>query len=101
MTDLLKKSKAWAWDEQCQQAFEDLKKAVIEEPVLVLPDYTKTFKVHTDASEFSIRGVLMQERHPIVFESCKLNDMERCYTVQEKEMMTIFDCFGDTLHSEN
>ncbi|KAL6340630.1 hypothetical protein AAG906_010538 [Vitis piasezkii] len=26
----------------------------------------------------------MQERHLIAFESCKLNDTERCYTVQEK-----------------
>ena len=69
--------------------------------MLVLPDYTKTFKVHIDAFEFSIGGVLMQERQLIVFESHKLNDMERCYTIQEKEMMTRFHCFGDTLHSEN
>ncbi|RVW88339.1 Transposon Ty3-I Gag-Pol polyprotein [Vitis vinifera] len=27
LTDLLKKNKAWEWDERCQQAFEDLKKA--------------------------------------------------------------------------
>ena len=29
LTDLLKKSKAWTWDEKCQKAFEDLKKAVM------------------------------------------------------------------------
>ena len=28
LTDLLKKSRAWTWDEKCQQAFEDLKKAL-------------------------------------------------------------------------
>ncbi|KAL6321756.1 hypothetical protein AAG906_035274 [Vitis piasezkii] len=33
LTDLLKKNKAWEWDEKCQQAFEDLKKIVNEEPV--------------------------------------------------------------------
>nr|CAN67543.1 hypothetical protein VITISV_013557 [Vitis vinifera] len=47
------------------KAFEDLKKAVTEEPVLTLLDHTK------------------------VFESCKLNDMEMCYTVQENEMTAI------------
>ncbi|RVW43719.1 Retrovirus-related Pol polyprotein from transposon 412 [Vitis vinifera] len=31
-TDLLKKNKAWEWDERCQQAFKDLKKVVMEEP---------------------------------------------------------------------
>ena len=89
LTDLLKKGKAWTWDEKCQQAYEDLKKAVTEEPVLALPDHTKVFEVHTDASDFAIRGVLMQERRPIAFESRKLNDTERRYTVQEKEMTAI------------
>ncbi|RVX03453.1 Transposon Tf2-2 polyprotein [Vitis vinifera] len=69
------------WDGRCQQAFEDLKKAVTEEPVLALPDHTKVFEVHTDASDFAIGGVLMQERHPIAFESRKLNDAERRYTL--------------------
>ena len=59
LTDLLKKGKAWTWDEKCQQAYEDLKKAVTEEPVLALPDHTKVFEVHTDASDFAIGGVLM------------------------------------------
>ncbi|RVW46128.1 Retrovirus-related Pol polyprotein from transposon 17.6 [Vitis vinifera] len=89
LTDLLKKNKAWEWDERCQQAFEDLKKTVTEEPVLALPDHTKGFEVHTDASDFAIGGVLMQDRHPIAFESRKLNDTERRYTVQEKEMTAI------------
>ena len=54
-----------------------LKKVVTEEPVLALPDHTKVFEVHTDASNFTIGEVLMQERHLIAFESHKLNDIER------------------------
>ena len=65
----------------CQQAFKDLKKVVIEESVLALPDHTKVFEVHTNASDFTIGGVLMQERHPIAFESRKVNDTERRYMV--------------------
>ena len=42
--------------------------------ILVLHDNTKTFEVHTDAFDFVIGGVLMQERHPIAFESRKLNE---------------------------
>ena len=59
LRDLLKKSKAWTWDEKCQQDFEDLKKAVIEEPMLALPDHTKTFEAHIDASNFAIGGLFM------------------------------------------
>nr|CAN64786.1 hypothetical protein VITISV_014071 [Vitis vinifera] len=98
LTDLLKKNKAWEWDERCQHAFENLKKAVTEEPVLALPDHTKVFEVHTDASDFAIGGVLMQERHLIAFESRKLNDAERRYTVQEKEMTAIVHCLHTWRH---
>ncbi|KAE8663644.1 hypothetical protein F3Y22_tig00112925pilonHSYRG00094 [Hibiscus syriacus] len=57
----------------------------------------RPFEVHTDASDFAIGGVLMQEGHPIVFESRKLNDTERRYTVQENEMMAIIHCLRKKL----
>ncbi|GJY48141.1 putative nucleotidyltransferase, ribonuclease H [Tanacetum coccineum] len=87
-----KKNKAWIWDEECQAAFESLKKTVMKEPVLRLPDVTMPFELHTDASNFDIGGVLMQDGHPILFESRKLNETERKYTVQEKEMMAVVHC---------
>ncbi|GJS12735.1 cytochrome P450 78A7-like protein [Tanacetum coccineum] len=65
------------WDEECQAAFESLKKEVMEEPVLRLLDMTMPFELHTDASNFAIGGVLMQDGHPIAFESQKLNETER------------------------
>ncbi|RVW51386.1 Retrovirus-related Pol polyprotein from transposon 297 [Vitis vinifera] len=74
------------------------KKAVIEEPMLALPDHTKVFEVHIDASDFAIRRVLMQERHPIAFKSRKLNDTERRYTVQEKETTIIVHCLRTWRH---
>ncbi|XP_049410573.1 uncharacterized protein LOC125873753 [Solanum stenotomum] len=86
LTELLKKNKLWVWSEKGQRTFESLKAAMTEEPVLALPDLSKTFEVHTDASYFTIGGVLMQDRHPIAFESHKLNEIEQRYIVQEKEM---------------
>nr|GEU90613.1 hypothetical protein [Tanacetum cinerariifolium] len=92
LTDLLKKNKAWIWDEECQVAFMSLKKAVMEEPVLRLPDVTMPFELHTHASDFAIGGVLMQDGHPIAFESQKLNKTERKYMVKEKEMTAVVYC---------
>ena len=66
--------------------------------MLALPDHTKVFEVHTDASDFAIGGVLIQDRHPTVFKSHKLNDTERCYTVQEKEMTAIVHCLRTWRH---
>ena len=92
LTDLLKKGKTWDWSGHCQEAFEELKTAVSQEPVLALPDFSLPFELHTDASDFAIGGVLMQNGHPIAFESRKLNETERRYTVQEKEMTAIVHC---------
>nr|XP_016488540.1 PREDICTED: uncharacterized protein LOC107808515 [Nicotiana tabacum] len=92
LTELLKKNKTWVWTEHCQKAFEGPKAAVTEESVLALPNFANTFEVHTDASDFAIGSVLMQDKHPIAFESCKLNETERRYMVQEKEMIAIVHC---------
>ncbi|KAI5328758.1 hypothetical protein L3X38_028155 [Prunus dulcis] len=98
LTDLLKKNKTWDWTPQCQHAFNELKRALMEEPVLRLPDLSKPFEVHTDASDFAIGGVLMQDGHPLAFESRKLNDTERRYTVQEKEMTGVVHCLRTWRH---
>nr|GEU37490.1 hypothetical protein [Tanacetum cinerariifolium] len=74
LTDLLKKNKAWIWDEECQAVFVSMKKAVMEEPVLRLPIVTMPFELNTNASDFAVRGVLMQDGHPIAFKSQKLRD---------------------------
>uniref|UniRef100_A0A3Q7JUS2 Reverse transcriptase/retrotransposon-derived protein RNase H-like domain-containing protein n=1 Tax=Solanum lycopersicum TaxID=4081 RepID=A0A3Q7JUS2_SOLLC len=56
LAELLKKNKQWVWSKECQGAFEGLKDALIEEPILILPDFSKAFKIHTDASDFAIGG---------------------------------------------
>jgi len=54
-----------------------LKKAIIEESVLALPNLNKPFELHTDAFDFAIGGTFMQEVHPISFKSPKLNNTKR------------------------
>ncbi|GMI83616.1 hypothetical protein HRI_002030900 [Hibiscus trionum] len=98
LTELLKNDKVWEWSPSCQEAFERLKQAMVSEPVLALPDHSKQFVIHTDASDYVIGGVLMQEGHPIAFGSRKLNNIERRYTVQEKEMTAVIHCLRTWRH---
>ncbi|KAE8736351.1 cytochrome P450 78A7-like [Hibiscus syriacus] len=81
-----------------RSAFDEIKLAMISEPVLVLPDHTKPFEVFTDASDVAIGGVLMQEGHPVAYESRKLNETERRYTVHEKEMTAVVHCLRTWRH---
>lgn len=94
----MKKNRSWNWDAKCQGAFQALKDMVTKEPVLTLPDYKKPYEVHTDASYFALGGVLMQDNHPIAYESRKLNETERRYTVQEKEMTAVVHCLRTWRH---
>ncbi|KAJ4980286.1 hypothetical protein NE237_031123 [Protea cynaroides] len=89
LTNLLKKEPKWQWMVECQRAFDDLKKAVVEEPIMALPNHTKSFKVQINASDFAIHMVLLQDGHLITYENRKPNETERCYTVQEKEMTVV------------
>ena len=65
LTDLLKKGKRWSWTEKCREAFEELKRRMVTAPILRLPDFERPFEVHTDASDFAIGGVLLQDGHPV------------------------------------
>ena len=56
---LLRKDVAWEWAAAQQRAFEALKHALCEAPVLALPNFNKPFTIETDASDTAIGGVLM------------------------------------------
>jgi len=75
-----------------------LKKAITKKLILSLPNLNKRFELHTDVSDFTISGVLMQEGHLIAFESQNLNDIERQYTVQQKEMTIVIHCLRTWRH---
>ena len=73
-------------------AFEDMKATMTRGPVLGLVNVTKPFEIETDASDLALGSVLIQEGHPIAYESRKLDDAERRYTVSEKEMLVVGHC---------
>jgi hypothetical protein len=51
------------WNEEMEKAFADLKKALVEAPVLGYPDPDGHFILDTDASAYSIGAVLSQIQH--------------------------------------
>ena len=73
-------------------AFEDLKTTMTRGHVLKFVDVSKPFEVETDTSNFTLGSVLIQEGHPIAYDSQKLNDAERRYTIFEKQMLAIVHC---------
>ncbi|RVW13822.1 hypothetical protein CK203_083596 [Vitis vinifera] len=64
----------------------------IKDDKLMMDDSKVNAMCTPDASEFAIRGVLIQNRHLIAFMSCKLYDTKMWYMVQEKKMTSIIHC---------
>jgi hypothetical protein len=93
LTNLLKKSAiTYEWEEACDEAFEKLKGILVKALVLKLPDFDKEFEIHSNASDFAIGGVLMQEGRPVAFESKKLSETEQRWPTHEKEMWAVIHC---------
>ena len=89
-----------AWLDKHVVAFEELKRALITEPVLKIPIRVgvrghHSFILDTDASDTAIAGVLSQwddgdaAVHPCMFLSRKLQPAETRYTVTERECLAI------------
>jgi hypothetical protein len=88
LSNLLKKN-SFQWNNKAEECFETLKKVMSSTLVLATPDFTKPFVVECDASGFGIGAVLMQNDHPIAFESRKLNKRESLKSTYDKEMLAI------------
>jgi hypothetical protein len=88
LSNLLKKN-SFKWDNNAEECFETLKRVMSSTLVLATPDFTKPFVVECDASGIGIGEVLMQDGHPIAFESRKLNKREELKSTYNKEMLAI------------
>jgi hypothetical protein len=86
LNELTKKGVVFKWGEPQENAFQELKKRLTEELLLMLPDFTRTFEVECDASGIGIGGVLMQEVKPIAYFSEKLGGAQLNYSVYDKEL---------------
>ena len=62
-----------------------------KEAILAYPDFTKTFHLYTDASDFQLGVTLIQEGKPLGYYTRKLNKSQRNYTVGEKELLSVFE----------
>uniref|UniRef100_A0A2N9J2Z8 Reverse transcriptase n=2 Tax=Fagus sylvatica TaxID=28930 RepID=A0A2N9J2Z8_FAGSY len=88
LTSLLKKD-AFGWNEDAGKAFEQLKLAVSNPPVLALPNFNKSFVVECDASGYGIGTVLMQESRPIAYYSQGLKGKNLFLSTYEKELLAL------------
>lgn len=105
------KNKTFAWSEECEDAFKDIKKLLTTAPVLACPDFDREFIIHCDASGVGLGAILALEfedgERVIAYASRSLNKAERNYSATELECLCVlwaiekFRCYVEGYHFTN
>jgi len=93
-----KEKQPFKWSAEAESKFQLLKKNIIEQPILRLPDFGKPFQVTCDASGLAIGAVLSQEDKPVAYFSEKLNDAKQKYSSYDKELYAIVQALKHWRH---
>ncbi len=94
---LTKKDAKLKCDDDCEQAFLALKKALVQAPVLAYPMRDRPFVLSMNASDTGMGGVLEQEQEEgsrvvkkfIAYTSKALNASQQRYCTTNKELITV------------
>ena len=89
LTMLLKKGTPFVWTPVIEEAFQLLKQSLSVAQVLAIPDFTKTFILETDACDYGLGAVLMQDGHPVAYLSKPLCPKNQSLSTYEKECLAI------------
>ncbi len=81
----------WHWDKVHQRAFNHVKATIAKDVVLAYPNYSKVFKIYTDASSKQLGAVITQDNRPIAFFSWKLSNTQRKYSIIKTELLAIVE----------
>lgn len=87
---LTKKNAKFKWGIACERAWSDLKQLLLECVVLKFPSPNKPYKLYTDASDYSLGAILVQQDEagidrPVHLLSARFNPAQRNYPTIEKE----------------
>jgi len=91
---LTQKDVAFQWSSECEEAFKQLKTALVNSPVLVYPNFLKPFTLETDASIKGLGAILSQLQddhrlHPVAYASRSLSTTEKQYGITELETLAV------------
>mmetsp|Transcript_13570 Transcript_13570/g.16453 ORF Transcript_13570/g.16453 Transcript_13570/m.16453 type:complete len:698 (+) Transcript_13570:1112-3205(+) len=95
LTQLTSTKTTFKWLPAHQEAFVKLKNLVARQVLLRYPDFSKPFKLYTDASDYQLGSVIVQlfndTEYPIAFYSRALTQAQKNYTTIEKELLSIVE----------
>lgn len=77
------------WDDNCEEALQELKRRLTSAPVLTLPFGTEGFEIYSDASNKGLGCVLMQNRKVVAYALRQLKTHEINYPTHDLELVAV------------
>ena len=97
LSNFLIKNVSFVFLDECKQAFETLKNALVNAPIMVAPDWDFPFELMCDGSDYALGAILGQRKNkqfqPIYYASKTLNETQQNYTTTEKELLIVVFSF--------
>ena len=89
MTRLTRKEVKFEWDDRCEEAFQELKRRLTSDPILIVSNKGQGYTVYYDASRAGLRCVLMQSGRVVAYGSHQLKNHELNYPTHDMELAVV------------
>jgi RNase H-like domain found in reverse transcriptase len=91
LTSLTSSNSKFEWLPSHQQALQKIKKVIGTEVLLSYPGFSKPYHIYTDASDYQLGEVIMQDKKAIAFHLQNLNTAQRRYITTERELLSTIE----------
>ena len=93
MCNLLTNDTPFEWTQGCQEAFDKLKGMLTTAPIMQPPNWTLSFEIMCDASNYAFGAILGQRNdkksHVIYYTSKTWNEAPMNYSTTKKELLVV------------
>ena len=89
LTKLLWKWVKFEWNDKCQSSFDQLKKILVEAPMLTQPTPSREYAMYSNASKIGLGCVSMQDGKVVAYASKQLKPHEQNYPTHDLELTAV------------